>query len=82
MVCGNDRCCQHRIVQGFGHLDGFYDLHEVRSQQGDSPCEDECIYKRDKQPDEEYCFTVGDVEESSNVYCQESSTTTPESSTR
>merc|ERR1711915_186996 len=80
VVYGNDRCCQQRIVQGFGHLDGFYDLHEVRPQQGDSPCEDECIYKRDKQPDEEYCFTVGDVEQSSKVYCKESSTATPESS--
>ena len=43
-------------MSGMGPLDDEYALGKEGSEELDEECADGCIYRRDSNPDDEYCF--------------------------
>ena len=49
-------CCQTKRVSGLGSLDGVYTLMKQLHFKLEPICEDGCLYTRQDQPDDWFCF--------------------------
>merc|ERR1712142_1111054 len=68
-------CCGVKIVVGQGDLDDTYELIKEGSEKPEDVCADGCIYRRESNPVDEYCFI--DRESSGSVVCQAIQTENP-----
>merc|ERR1711915_79118 len=73
-----DDCCLTRIVSDAGVLDGTY-IYQ-KTENGRNPdCVNGCIYKRDEDSDEEFCFQEVDEEKGGTIedQCEGSTNASP-----
>ena len=63
-------CVKVTIVSGKGEMDGKYILKEVVGEKPDEVCNDGCIYYKDENKDDEYCFKSVEDEEGAFVQCE------------
>ena len=72
MAAPHPACVTVTIVSGKGpEMDGKYVLKELVGQKPAEVCVDGCIYYKDDNREEEYCFKAAEnLEESAMVQCE------------
>merc|ERR1711874_55458 len=67
-------CVSVTIVSGKGPLDGVYHLKTEMTNRPSDVCVDGCIYFKDQQESEEYCFGVVQESEAAILQCENNGT--------
>ena len=64
-------CVKVTIVSGKGEeMDGKYILKELVGEKPDEVCVDGCIYFKDENREDEYCFKMAESAEAAIVQCE------------
>ena len=72
MAAPHTACVKVTVVSGKGpEMDGKYVLKEMVGEKPNEVCVDGCIYYKDDNTEEEYCFKAAEnLEESAIVQCE------------